>query len=145
MKAQNEWSVIPVLKFNLDLTEFSSISDDDHNGELASLILSLCLFRDSNYYFRWYSHTFCLLQAINLFNFSVIVNISVSFYHFINILKITLNINWICIWKDEEIIQSWLSRIHFEEYASNFIRAGYDMPTISRMTPEVTSCKLMVE
>ncbi|CAG2117914.1 unnamed protein product, partial [Medioppia subpectinata] len=37
---------------------------------------------------------------------------------------------------DEEIIHSWLSRIHFEEYVNNFIRAGYDMPTISRMTPE---------
>ncbi|XP_054160332.1 caskin-2-like [Oppia nitens] len=37
---------------------------------------------------------------------------------------------------DEEIIHTWLSRIHYEEYVSNFIKAGYDMPTISRMTPE---------
>lgn len=37
---------------------------------------------------------------------------------------------------DHEIITDWLRDLGFEEYASMFIEAGYDMPTISRMTPE---------
>lgn len=34
------------------------------------------------------------------------------------------------------MISEWLSEIHFEEYAPLFSKAGYDLPTITRMTPE---------
>jgi len=34
------------------------------------------------------------------------------------------------------MVEGWLSSIHFEEYVVNFLEAGYDLPTISRMTPE---------
>lgn len=37
---------------------------------------------------------------------------------------------------DQDILHSWLTDIHFEEYFPLFIKAGYDMHTISRMTPE---------
>eukprot|EP00090_Calanus_glacialis_P005081 TRINITY_DN13905_c0_g1_i1.p1 TRINITY_DN13905_c0_g1~~TRINITY_DN13905_c0_g1_i1.p1 ORF type:complete len:775 (-),score=100.21 TRINITY_DN13905_c0_g1_i1:376-2700(-) len=37
---------------------------------------------------------------------------------------------------DTEIVNCWLSDLRFEEYFSLFASAGYDMPTISRMTPE---------
>lgn len=30
----------------------------------------------------------------------------------------------------------WLQDLHFEEYFTLFVAAGYDMPTISKMTPE---------
>ena len=35
-----------------------------------------------------------------------------------------------------EQVENWLRGIHFEEYSSHFLDAGYDLPTISRMTPE---------
>ncbi|GLH08942.1 Caskin-2 [Gryllus bimaculatus] len=38
--------------------------------------------------------------------------------------------------KDQDVIHSWLLDLHFEEYFPLFASAGYDMPTISRMTPE---------
>nr|XP_032816806.1 caskin-1-like [Petromyzon marinus] len=38
--------------------------------------------------------------------------------------------------KDAEAIFQWLSDFQLQQYASNFISAGYDVPTISRMTPE---------
>ncbi|XP_019721884.1 caskin-2 isoform X3 [Hippocampus comes] len=38
--------------------------------------------------------------------------------------------------KDSEAIFEWLSDFQLEQYAGNFITAGYDVPTISRMTPE---------
>ncbi|XP_068192264.1 caskin-2-like isoform X2 [Antennarius striatus] len=38
--------------------------------------------------------------------------------------------------KDAEAIYQWLSEFQLEQYAGNFISAGYDVPTISRMTPE---------
>ena len=31
---------------------------------------------------------------------------------------------------------AWLTDLHYEEYYELFVSAGYDMPTISRMTPE---------
>lgn len=31
----------------------------------------------------------------------------------------------------------WLCKFQLQIYASNFINSGYDLPTISRMTPEV--------
>lgn len=34
------------------------------------------------------------------------------------------------------MVESWLSSIHFDEYVGNFLDHGYDLPTISRMTPE---------
>nr|XP_055041232.1 caskin-2-like isoform X7 [Misgurnus anguillicaudatus] len=38
--------------------------------------------------------------------------------------------------KDAEAIYQWLSEFQLEQYTANFINAGYDVPTISRMTPE---------
>nr|XP_034960343.1 caskin-2 isoform X1 [Zootoca vivipara] len=38
--------------------------------------------------------------------------------------------------KDAEAIYNWLSEFQLEGYAANFLNAGYDVPTISRMTPE---------
>ncbi|XP_076309518.1 uncharacterized protein LOC143224925 isoform X2 [Tachypleus tridentatus] len=37
---------------------------------------------------------------------------------------------------DVDILQTWLTSLHFEDYVHLFLQAGYDMPTISRMTPE---------
>ncbi|XP_066250683.1 caskin-2 isoform X2 [Euwallacea similis] len=37
---------------------------------------------------------------------------------------------------DQDIIHSWLVDLQFEEYFALFISAGYDLPTIGRMTPE---------
>ncbi|XP_049523331.1 caskin-1 isoform X2 [Dermacentor silvarum] len=37
---------------------------------------------------------------------------------------------------DTEVLTTWLKNLHFEEYTHLFLQAGYDMPTISRMTPE---------
>ena len=37
------------------------------------------------------------------------------------------------------MLHSWLMDLHFEEYFPLFASAGYDMPTICRMTPEVGS------
>ncbi|XP_034425786.1 caskin-2-like isoform X2 [Hippoglossus hippoglossus] len=38
--------------------------------------------------------------------------------------------------KDSEAIYQWLCEFQLEHYTSNFISSGYDVPTISRMTPE---------
>ncbi|XP_026133275.1 caskin-2-like isoform X5 [Carassius auratus] len=38
--------------------------------------------------------------------------------------------------KDAEAIYQWLCEYQLEQYTSNFLTAGYDVPTISRMTPE---------
>ncbi|XP_065805789.1 caskin-2-like isoform X2 [Labrus bergylta] len=38
--------------------------------------------------------------------------------------------------KDAEAIYQWLCEFQLEQYTSNFINSGYDVPTISRMTPE---------
>ncbi|XP_068631552.1 caskin-2 isoform X3 [Battus philenor] len=37
---------------------------------------------------------------------------------------------------DTDIIHAWLADIQMEEYARLFIEAGYDLPTVTRMTPE---------
>ncbi|ERL89619.1 hypothetical protein D910_06984 [Dendroctonus ponderosae] len=37
---------------------------------------------------------------------------------------------------DQDIIHSWLLDLQFEEYFPLFVSAGYDLPTIGRMTPE---------
>ncbi|KAH9505217.1 hypothetical protein Btru_058980 [Bulinus truncatus] len=38
---------------------------------------------------------------------------------------------------DNEVLHAWLHELGFVEYYPLFYQAGYDMPTISRMTPEV--------
>ncbi|XP_038632536.1 caskin-2-like isoform X2 [Scyliorhinus canicula] len=38
--------------------------------------------------------------------------------------------------KDAEAIFNWLSEFQLQHYTANFINASYDVPTISRMTPE---------
>ncbi|XP_062264198.1 caskin-2-like isoform X4 [Platichthys flesus] len=38
--------------------------------------------------------------------------------------------------KDAEAIYQWLSEFQLQHYTGNFLSAGYDVPTISRMTPE---------
>ncbi|XP_032823211.1 caskin-1-like isoform X3 [Petromyzon marinus] len=38
--------------------------------------------------------------------------------------------------KEAEAIYLWLREFQLEQYVDNFINAGYDLPTISRMTPE---------
>ncbi|XP_063149188.1 caskin-2 isoform X2 [Candoia aspera] len=38
--------------------------------------------------------------------------------------------------KDAAAIYNWLSEFQLECYTTNFLNAGYDVPTISRMTPE---------
>uniref|UniRef100_A0A8C3NMG4 Caskin-2 n=1 Tax=Geospiza parvula TaxID=87175 RepID=A0A8C3NMG4_GEOPR len=38
--------------------------------------------------------------------------------------------------KDAEAIYNWLREFQLESYTLNFLNAGYDVPTISRMTPE---------
>ncbi|XP_041078200.1 caskin-2-like isoform X2 [Polyodon spathula] len=38
--------------------------------------------------------------------------------------------------KDAEAIYLWLSDFQLEQYTGSFINVGYDLPTISRMTPE---------
>eukprot|EP00062_Callorhinchus_milii_P020475 gi/632976165/ref/XP_007904644.1/ PREDICTED: caskin-1 [Callorhinchus milii] len=38
--------------------------------------------------------------------------------------------------KSPETVFNWLSEFQLQQYAPNFINAGYDIPTISRMTPE---------
>lgn len=42
-----------------------------------------------------------------------------------------------CFLQDNEVMRVWLRDLHFEEYCILFVQAGYDMPTISHMTPQV--------
>ncbi|XP_049773009.1 caskin-2 isoform X7 [Schistocerca cancellata] len=37
---------------------------------------------------------------------------------------------------DQDVLHAWLMDLHFEEYFPLFASAGYDMPTICKMTPE---------
>lgn len=39
--------------------------------------------------------------------------------------------------QDAQAIHNWLSEFQLEGYTAHFLQAGYDVPTISRMTPEV--------
>lgn len=43
-----------------------------------------------------------------------------------------------CVFQSAEAVSQWLATFQLQLYASNFISAGYDLPTISRMTPEVS-------
>ena len=38
---------------------------------------------------------------------------------------------------NNEIIYAWLREFSYENYAENFIKNGYDIQTIVRMTPQV--------
>ncbi|XP_007185735.2 caskin-2 isoform X1 [Balaenoptera acutorostrata] len=38
--------------------------------------------------------------------------------------------------KDAQAIHNWLSEFQLEGYTAHFLQAGYDVPTLSRMTPE---------
>lgn len=73
---------------------------------------------------------------------------AVAFAHYFNryvtlhvrlIIKCLLNLKLSrvsLILQDQDILHSWLMDIRFEEYFPLFVAAGYDMHTISRMTPE---------
>ena len=39
---------------------------------------------------------------------------------------------------DSEIIYAWLREFSYENYTENFIKNGYDIQTIVRMTPQVS-------
>lgn len=41
-----------------------------------------------------------------------------------------------CVFQSTEAVSQWLATFQLQLYAPNFISAGYDLPTISRMTPE---------
>uniref|UniRef100_A0A6A7FQR2 Caskin-2 n=1 Tax=Hirondellea gigas TaxID=1518452 RepID=A0A6A7FQR2_9CRUS len=38
--------------------------------------------------------------------------------------------------RDCEVLRAWLTELHLEEHTEKFLSAGYDLPTISRITPE---------
>lgn len=48
-----------------------------------------------------------------------------------------------CVFQSAEAVSQWLATFQLQLYAPNFTSAGYDLPTISRMTPEV-SCRLAI-
>lgn len=41
-----------------------------------------------------------------------------------------------CVLQSAEAVSQWLATFQLQLYAPNFTSAGYDLPTISRMTPE---------
>ncbi|XP_012587146.1 PREDICTED: caskin-1, partial [Condylura cristata] len=41
-----------------------------------------------------------------------------------------------CVFQSAEAVGQWLATFQLQLYAPNFTSAGYDLPTISRMTPE---------
>ena len=43
-----------------------------------------------------------------------------------------------CDFQEHEILNAWLTDLGFDEYYDLFVQSGYDMHTITRMTPEVT-------
>lgn len=46
-----------------------------------------------------------------------------------------------CVFQSAEAVSQWLATFQLQLYAPNFLSAGYDLPTISRMTPEVSCLK----
>lgn len=56
---------------------------------------------------------------------------------FLNECWIAVHAHLICS-QDNEVLHAWLHDLHYEEYYPLFVQAGYDLPTISRMTPEVS-------
>lgn len=61
-----------------------------------------------------------------------------------NTLNISTNINTLLRngVPENEIVLSWLREFSYEDYAENFLSNGYDIQTIVRMTPEVSSFSL---
>ena len=51
----------------------------------------------------------------------------------------------LCLRQADNAVYRWLSSVHLERYYQLFADAGYDLPTVSRMTPEVdfTLCLLV--
>jgi len=47
-------------------------------------------------------------------------------------------------WQESEIVRTWLCELRMEDCWELFDSAGYDMPTISRMTPEVCFSSLFL-
>lgn len=47
-----------------------------------------------------------------------------------------------CVFQSAEAVSQWLATFQLQLYAPNFTSAGYDLPTISRMTPEVSYDRL---
>lgn len=47
-----------------------------------------------------------------------------------------------CVFQSAEAVSQWLATFQLQLYAPNFTSAGYDLPTISRMTPEVSCNRL---
>lgn len=59
-------------------------------------------------------------------------------YNFLQKQNIFLTICWALFYlQDQDVMHSWLLDLHFEEYFPLFLASGYDMPTITKMTPEV--------
>lgn len=50
-----------------------------------------------------------------------------------------------CVFQGAEAVSQWLATFQLQLYAPNFISAGYDLPTISRMTPEVSCPKAIYQ
>lgn len=44
----------------------------------------------------------------------------------------------VCVLQSSEAVVEWLTTAQLQFYTANFLTAGYDLQTISRMTPEVT-------
>lgn len=50
-----------------------------------------------------------------------------------------MGLQWVpCVFQSAEAVSQWLATFQLQLYAPNFLCAGYDLPTISRMTPEVS-------
>lgn len=53
-----------------------------------------------------------------------------------------MGLQWVpCVFQSAEAVSQWLATFQLQLYAPNFLSAGYDLPTISRMTPEVSCLK----
>ncbi len=44
---------------------------------------------------------------------------------------------YVCVFQSSEAVVGWLTSAQLQFYTTNFLTAGYDLQTISRMTPEV--------
>ena len=43
----------------------------------------------------------------------------------------------VCLRQADDAVFRWLNRVRLDRYYQLFAAAGYDLPTVSRMTPEV--------
>jgi hypothetical protein len=62
--------------------------------------------------------------------------IDILFYSITNSFVVVYNMT-LCMLQDNEVMRVWLRDLRFEEYCILFVQAGYDMATISHMTPQV--------